>query len=242
MHIITKGMRFGHLEVLGEQRCSGSVKTLFVCRCDCGKEVSLRSDHLRRPNRKHCSNQCSLLSGKRILDLAGEKFGRWTVLERDGFIHGGWSAWRCRCECGTERTLAGAMLKAGETRSCGCLLKDARDLGLTPEEMRERKRAQARASNRKNPARIKANKIKYERKLSQATPSWLTAEQWAAMNAVYEEARRRTRETGIVHQVDHIHPLQGKTLSGLHVPWNLQVLTASQNVAKSNRYAELLGD
>lgn len=117
-----------------------------------------------------------------------------------------------------------------------------RATGRTPEEEIEFKRASARASNRKNPARIKANKIKYEKKLAKATPDWLTADDWAAMNAVYEEARRLTQDTGIKHQVDHIFPINGKTVSGLHVPGNLQILTQAENVAKSNRYAELLGD
>ena len=62
------------------------------------------------------------------------------------------------------------------------------------------------------------------------------------MNDIYEEARRLTRETGVHHQVDHIVPLQGKTVSGLHVFSNLQILTQVENVSKSNRYAELLGD
>lgn len=63
----------------------------------------------------------------------------------------------------------------------------------------------------------------------------LTSEHIEDIKAFYVEAARLTRETGIQHHVDHIIPLQGKNVSGLHVPWNLQILTASENSSKGNR-------
>lgn len=74
-----------------------------------------------------------------------------------------------------------------------------------------------------------------------ATPPWLTAEQYAEIEKYYTEASRLSLETGLRHHVDHLYPLVGRGLfgrharhvsCGLHVPWNLQVLTASENCSK----------
>jgi hypothetical protein len=46
----------------------------------------------------------------------------------------------------------------------------------------------------------------------------------------------RTKMTGIEWHVDHIIPLQGKNVSGLHTPYNLQVIPASWNTAKGNKF------
>jgi hypothetical protein len=239
---IFAGMQHGHLTVVREIEQRKNGRKFFECRCECGKTVAIRSSHFY-PERQHCSQQCSFLASKRVVDLTGQRFERWLVLSPAGICDTtGWAMWNCRCDCGMERTAAGAQLTAGLTRSCGCLGRDMRATGRTPEEEKAVRRERSRLSARKNPARMKANKIKYEKKLAKATPDWLTPEDWTAMNAVYEEARRLTRETGTPHQVDHIFPINGKTVSGLHVPSNLQILTKAANVAKSNRYAELSGD
>lgn len=68
-----------------------------------------------------------------------------------------------------------------------------------------------------------------------AVPPWLTDEQKEAIQWFYAEARRLTKETGVPHNVDHIAPLNGALSCGLHVPWNLQVLTKSENLRKYHR-------
>ncbi|PQV51017.1 hypothetical protein [Paraburkholderia sp. BL21I4N1] len=63
-----------------------------------------------------------------------------------------------------------------------------------------------------------------------ATPPWADMEQ---IRALYREAARLTRETGELHVVDHIVPLAGKLVCGLHVHWNMRVLHWRENAVKS---------
>lgn len=68
------------------------------------------------------------------------------------------------------------------------------------------------------------------------TPPWLTKEHFNQIKEFYIMAKQKTEETGVAHEVDHIVPLQGEAVSGLHVPWNLQILKRSVNRAKRNRH------
>lgn len=72
------------------------------------------------------------------------------------------------------------------------------------------------------------------RKHRLATPKWITAKQKADMRALYQIAITMSRTTGEPYVVDHIYPLHSDVVCGLHVPWNLRVITRTENARKSN--------
>jgi len=86
-----------------------------------------------------------------------------------------------------------------------------------------------------NPDKVAAKSAKRRAAKLKRTPTWLTDSDWIEINWAYKIASDITRETGIEYQVDHIIPLQGEIVSGLHVPWNLQILQKSANASKGNR-------
>jgi hypothetical protein len=71
-----------------------------------------------------------------------------------------------------------------------------------------------------------------------ATPSWLSNDDIINISKLYKEAKAISLSTGMPHHVDHIVPLQGKNVCGLHVPWNLRVIPATDNLIKSNKFSQ----
>jgi hypothetical protein len=68
-----------------------------------------------------------------------------------------------------------------------------------------------------------------------ATPRWLNQEQLQQIDSFYWLAQLQRELTDTQYHVDHIIPLKGKKVCGLHVPWNLQVIPALDNIRKGNR-------
>lgn len=64
------------------------------------------------------------LPSRKIRDLRGQKFGRLEVLKFSHLDRKPYAHWLCRCECGTEKVIAGYLIKCGNTQSCGCLHRE----------------------------------------------------------------------------------------------------------------------
>ena len=86
-----------------------------------------------------------------------------------------------------------------------------------------------------NPIKGRVNSAKRRASKLNATPKWLTKDHLDQIEEFYKEAQRLKLETGDEYHVDHIVPLQGESVCGLHVPWNLQVIPAKENLSKHNK-------
>jgi hypothetical protein len=100
---------------------------------------------------------------------------------------------------------------------------------------REENKEHRKKYARENRARYVAHCNKRRTRRLKARPSWVDRD---AMDSLYEESRAITAQTGVQHHVDHYYPLTHKRICGLDVPWNLQIITAEENVAKGNKMPE----
>jgi hypothetical protein len=99
----------------------------------------------------------------------------------------------------------------------------------------EQRRAYQRHWSKTNRGIANALGRKYKLKKANATPLWLTPEQLYNMQCTYKVATQLSETSSQKWHVDHIVPIRGKDVCGLHVPWNLQVLPAKMNMQKGNR-------
>ncbi len=94
------------------------------------------------------------------------------------------------------------------------------------------------AWKRNNVLQVRADTKARRRKHRLATPKWLTRRQKGEIRQLYQIAMTMTQTTGEQYVVDHIVPLRSEFVCGLHVPWNLRVITREENLAKSNQLVD----
>lgn len=149
----------------------------------------------------------------------------------------------CRYGHTTERLVRnGACVECSKIHQSKCYAKDPsrrkRYRKAWEERNREfvaaKKRDQRKAHYRRNKATYRAAATARKLHIKRATPVWADL---SAIKEVYIVAARLTEQTGILHDVDHIIPLRGKLVWGLHIAENLQPMVASENRSKSNRFS-----
>lgn len=205
------GQKFGRLTALRPTEKRLACNIVWEAQCECGNICEASLFQLTGGGKQSCG--CL-----RIKDLRGQKFGRLTALNPTKKRKGGHVAWEVICECGTVCEVASGKLTTGHTRSCGCLQRDV---------VREREfiHGQSKTAGYMRAASNKRSAAKLNR-----TPVWANLDTIREFYMCCPDG----------YQVDHVIPLQGKLVSGLHVPENLQYLTKSENCKKNNKFTPQL--
>lgn len=98
----------------------------------------------------------------------------------------------------------------------------------------EEKQRHRRKHKERNPEVYKVLTNARRRRLREASPPWLTAKQKQQIRIMYQTALDLSEAMQERYEVDHIVPINSELVCGLHVPWNLQVMTKEDNLRKSN--------
>lgn len=104
------------------------------------------------------------------------------------------------------------------------------------EQNRDRHNAKSNKWARLNPGKVNARTARRYASKTQATPKWLSESQLLGIKCRYQVAAMLNKEGLAKWEVDHIVPLRGKEVCGLHVPWNLRVVQQTENRRKSNLF------
>lgn len=120
------GQRFGYWSVVRRAadivEPSGAHVTMWLCKCDCGTVKPIRSHSLLSGT----THSCGCYKKKNLrseVDLCDHRYGRWSVVSFDKVVKRNgrkYRMWKCRCDCGTERSVDEKSLLTGKSKSCGC--------------------------------------------------------------------------------------------------------------------------
>lgn len=134
---IKVGDKFGRLTVIEldekrneieRQRVKNNETTClniyYKCKCDCSNLTTVSARSLKSGKTKSCGCYNKEKLKERREDLTGQKFGMLVVLKMAGIDKYNQIKWLCKCDCGNEKVVGGWHLKRGDTKSCGCLLKE----------------------------------------------------------------------------------------------------------------------
>lgn len=153
-----------------------------------------------------------------IKDITGQRFNKLVALSLNGKDKYSNAIWLCQCDCGKKKNVLGMNLRKGLTTSCGCVQKKIASKIMYDMSI-------IHGLSKTKEYRTNSSVMYMHRKTKQC-PKWADEEK---IKEIY-----MNRPNG--YQVDHIIPLKGEFVSGLHVENNLQYLSAFDNRSKNNSF------
>ena len=123
----------------------------------------------------------------------------------------------------------------GSGRMSRCKECHSEAVRLRQRDNKEKCNADSRKYYNLNKPLFIAKNARRRANLLQATPKWLSEKDKSHITRVYRVCASVSKSTGVKHNVDHIIPLNGDGVCGLHVPWNLAIIPEKLNKSKGNR-------
>lgn len=115
------GQKFGKLTALYRTKLDKNGHSYWMCQCECGNQKEIASSNLKDGKTTSCGcYHKQIISEKYLKNIIGQKFGKLTVLKREGEI-GEKVKYLCQCECGSQVIVNYKNLQSGHTTSCGCI-------------------------------------------------------------------------------------------------------------------------
>lgn len=120
------GQVFTRLTVIKRVNNANDGHAKWLCKCECGNEITVASNVLKKGNTKSCGclnkETAAIKAKKQYHNLTNQHFGRLTAIECLGSNNKGGMLWKCCCECGNDNFITTSQhLVSGNTKSCGCL-------------------------------------------------------------------------------------------------------------------------
>lgn len=105
-------------------------KQYWKCKCDCGIIRDVSESNLLQDKSKSCGCLKENKPGALFINIENQRFGRLVALEYIKNKKGTKALWKCKCDCGNEITTESALLRAGKTKSCGCIRHEYLDTSI----------------------------------------------------------------------------------------------------------------
>lgn len=217
------GDKYKHLTVVSRATNDSRGHARWLCICDCGIERICRGSSLLNGEIKNCGNHKTSVK-------VGDRYSRLLVIKRVNNDFAGNSRWLCRCDCGKEIITWGIHLPSGNTKSCGCLQREAaKQVNYRHGQYLTKEYASAAAKKRKD--RLSGLRPNNYREIEKAVREFFTS---CVVCGISEEEHLKKYNTRL--HVDHIHPVSpvdGSKGRGM-APNNVCVLCISCNSTKHN--------
>ena len=121
------GQRFGKLQVIEPLTTRNHGSVVWKCQCDCGNIKNVPTHLLTSSHTRSCG---CLVRETQANDLTAKRFGKLTALYITNYKKRSSLIWHCVCDCGKECDVESYNLKAGLTRSCGCITSSIGELQI----------------------------------------------------------------------------------------------------------------